>query len=149
MRIHKFILIAFLLMFGSCRTKKSLTESEKTIMKDSIIYKEVIIKSPAINDTILIKSPCDSLGNLKPFKQVITAPQGKITIEGKNNQIKGNIQLNETNNSSKIDKDYHSNNIQKSKELIKRVVVPDWRLIIVLIISIILNIYFIYNRFFK
>lgn len=149
MRIHKFILIAFLLMFSSCRTKKSITESEKTIVKDSIIYKEVIIKSPAINDTILIKSPCDSLGNLKPFKHIITAPQGKITIEGKNNQIKGNIQLNETNNSSKIDKDYHSNNTQKSKELFKRVAVPDWRIIIALIISIILNIYFIYNRFFK
>lgn len=149
MKIYKILFIAILLITGSCRSKKSLTESEKIVVKDSIIYKEVIIKSPALKDTILIKSPCDSLGNLKPFKQVIAAPQGKIIIEGKNNQIKGDIQLNETNNSSKIDNKYHSNNIQKSKELIKRVVVPDWGIIIALIISIILNIYLIYNKFFK
>lgn len=78
----------------SCQAYKRkicLSCATNTVIKDSVSVKETVkydttyvsISGP----TITIKSPCDSLGNLKPFKQTKTVNGVRQVIEGKDNTI--------------------------------------------------------------
>lgn len=106
--------------FG-CRSKKTVTESKEILKTDTIIKTKTETLVERFTDTLTIEQPCDSLGNLKPFKQIISASQGKVSIQGKNNVITAEIDLNaykkiwETEYKSKLDK----NVFIKDKEVIR------------------------------
>jgi hypothetical protein len=92
-RIYFFI-ISFTLL-SSCKTTKSVSKIKETNKIDSVfIYREKeIVKR--FTDTLTIKEPCDTItGKLKPFKRIISVPQGDILLEGVNNIFTANIDLN-------------------------------------------------------
>ena len=117
----KSILLILILIASSCVSKKTITEYKDRIVNDTIIKTKTEILVERFTDTLTIEQPCDSLGNLKPFKQLISTKQGKVSIQGKNNVITAEIDLNaykkiwETEYKSKLDK----NTIIKEKEVVK------------------------------
>ena len=113
--------IIMLLLLAGCASKKTITEYKDRVVNDTIIKTKTEILVERFTDTLTIEQPCDSLGNLKPFKQLISTKQGKVSIQGKNNVITAEIDLNaykeiwEKEYKSKLDK----NIIIKEKEVIK------------------------------
>ena len=117
----KLILLIFIVIASSCASKKTITEYKDRIVNDTIIKTRTEVLVERFTDTLTIEQPCDSLGNLKPFKQLISTKQGKMSLQGKNNVITAEIDLNaykeiwEKEYKSKLDK----NTIVKEKEVVK------------------------------
>jgi hypothetical protein len=113
-------LIILLLVFG-CSSKKTITEYRDRIVADTIINSKTEVLIERFTDTLTIEQPCDSLGNLRPFNQVVSTPQGKYILTGANNVITAELDLNgykkiwEKEYKSKLDK----NTIIKEKEVIR------------------------------
>ena len=113
-------LIILLLVFG-CSSKKTVTEYRDRVVTDTIINSKTEVLIERFTDTLTGEQPCDSLGNLKPFNQLISTSQGKVSIQGKNNVITAKIDLNaykkiwETEYKSKQEQ----NVVIKEKELIR------------------------------
>ena len=131
--------IVILLLFTSCTAKKVITKSEKVIVNDTIILTKDRIVTKAVNDTILIENPCDSLGILKPFKERLKTSQGEITIQSKNNALEATINLDSIVQS--IEKRYESKTIdtkEKSDTLKIKYKTPIW-LVLSLIFSVVVN----------
>jgi hypothetical protein len=134
----KSILLILIVIASSCASKKTITEYKDRVVKDTIIKTRTEVLVERFTDTLTINQPCDSLGNLKPFKQLISTKQGKVSLQGKNNVITAEIDLNaykeilEKEYKSKLDK----NTIIKEKEVI-RYKTPRWLIIYSLLITII------------
>ena len=90
---NKSYIFLLLFFFISCNAKKVVTEYKEIIKKDTIYTIKTIKEVEAFRDTLTIKQPCDSLGNLKPFKQFIKTKQGNISLIGINNVITAEIDL--------------------------------------------------------
>lgn len=118
---NKSYIFLLLFFFIGCNASKSTIEYKERIVKDTILQTKIEVLVERFTDTLTIKQPCDSLGNLKPFKQIISTKQGKVSIQGKNNVITAEIDLNaykqiwESEYKSKIDK----NIVIKEKEVVK------------------------------
>jgi len=119
--IKKLIILLLLSGLSGCAAKKTITEYKDRIINDTIIKTRTEVLVERFTDTLTINQPCDSLGNLKPFKQLISTKQGKVSIQGKNNVITAEIDLKaykdvlEKEYISKLDK----NTIVKEKEVIR------------------------------
>ena len=119
--IKKLIILLLLSGLYGCASKKTITEYKDRIVNDTIIKTRTEVLVERFTDTLTINQPCDSLGNLKPFKQLISTKQGKVSLQGKNNVITAEIDLNaykeilEKEYKSKLDK----NTIVKEKEVIR------------------------------
>ena len=119
--------IFILLLLSSCSSKKTITEYKDRIVNDTIIKTRTEVLVERFTDTLTINQPCDSLGNLKPFKQLISTKQGKVSIQGKNNVITAEIDLKAYKDV--LEKEYKSrlanNTTIKEKEVI-RYRIPLW-----------------------
>ena len=91
---NKSYIFLLLFFFSSCVSKKLVTDVQERIKVDTIYKTKTIKEVERFTDTLVIDKPCDSLGNLKPFKQLIKTKQGNITLVGLNNQITQQIDLN-------------------------------------------------------
>ena len=137
-------LFILLLLIG-CSSKKTITEYKDRIVNDTIIKTKTETLVERFTDTLTIERPCDSLGNLKPFKQLISTKQGKVSLQGKNNVITAEIDLNaykkiwETEYKSKLDK----NTTIKEKEVV-RYRTPLW---LILLCPILFGFGFLIGRF--
>lgn len=132
--------IVILLLFTSCTAKKIVTQTKEVVVNDTIILTKDRIVTKAVNDTILIDSPCDSLGILKPFKQRLKTAQGEITIQSKNNVLEATINLDSIVQS--IEKRYESKTVdtkEKSDTLKVKYKTPLW-LVLSLVFSVLLNV---------
>lgn len=145
--MKKYIILTLLLI--SCATKKTTYDFKEHQKIDSINYHSEQIIYPAIKDTFWLKSPCDSLGKLKPFKESFTSTQGKVTIEGINGHISTIIDLEGTSTTiiKDVNKDNELNNSIKSE--VKIITQTNWKIILLLVLSILLNIYFLYYHILK
>jgi hypothetical protein len=129
--IKKLIILLLLSGLSGCAAKKRITEYKDRIINDTIIKTRTEVLVERFTDTLIINQPCDSLGNLKPFKQLISTKQGKVSLQGKNNVITAEINLNaykeilEKEYKSKLDK----NTIIKEKEVI-RYRTPFWLILL-------------------
>jgi hypothetical protein len=118
--MNKYFILVLLISFG-CSSKKTITEYRDRVVSDTIIKTRTEVLVERFTDTLTIESPCDTLGNLKSFKQVISTKQGKVTIQNKNGNIDATINLKgykdilEKEYKSKLDK----NTIVKEKEVIR------------------------------
>lgn len=145
---NKYYIFFILILFFNCVSKKSTIEYKEKIVKDTIYknVKETIIER--FTDTLVINKVCDSVGNLKPFKQLIKTNQGNISLTGINNNITAEIDLKgykkiwEQEYKSK----YNSNTQIKEVEVIKYK--TSTSVILALVISILINIFLIKSRFF-
>jgi 16S rRNA C967 or C1407 C5-methylase (RsmB/RsmF family) len=132
--------IVILLLFTSCTAKKIVTQTKEVVVNDTIILTKDRIVTKAVNDTILIDSPCDSLGILKPFKERLKTAQGEITIQSKNNVLQATINLDSIVQS--IQKRYESKTVdtkEKSDTLKVKYKTPLW-LVLSLVFSVLLNV---------
>ena len=91
---NKSYIFLLLFFFSSCVSKKLVTDIQERIKVDTVYKTKTIKEIERFTDTLVIDKPCDSLGNLKPFKQLIKTKQGNITLVGLNNQITQQIDLN-------------------------------------------------------
>lgn len=116
----KKLIIILLVIFSSCRSKKTITEFKEVVRVDTleIIKEREIVKR--FTDTLTIESPCTENGNLKPFKQVISTTQGKVSIQSNNGNITAKIDLkehiNEKFNERKI-------SVKENNEIKKEVII--------------------------
>lgn len=115
MKQKLFFIIIILSLLSSCCAKKSVIETKEVVKIDSVFVTKEVVKR--FKDTLKIESPCDSLGQLKPFKRSIIVPQGNITIEGINNEINGNIDLKGYENT--IERKYKNIYEKKMSEIVK------------------------------
>jgi len=131
-----FLLILF---FGSCVARKSTVEYKDRVVKDTVYknVKETIVER--FTDTLTIEQPCDSLGNLKPFRQSIKVSQGNINLTGFNNVITAEIDLDGYKKiwQKEFVKQYEANKHKIDKEVVKYRY-PLW-LFLCLFASILLN----------
>jgi hypothetical protein len=88
MKNKTIILAIILLILNSCASKKIITEYKDRIVKDSIYITNDRYITKQINDTIVVNSVCDSLGNLKDFDRQILSNNVKVSLKS----IKGDIQ---------------------------------------------------------
>ena len=135
----KYFSLIFLLLFLSCAAKKTTKQTKEIVKNDTIIITKDRYIFKAVRDSFLIKRPCDTLGILKPFKQRLVTAQGNITIEGKNNTITAEINLDSIVQS--IEKKYKSTIVKSTeKEAIEvvRYKAPLW-LIVTAAFSVLLN----------
>lgn len=82
MRIILIILLAFLLI--GCRSKKNTIETHST---DTVRIEKIVKITPAQLNSLVIESPCDSLGNLKPFTYQFGSGNNKTTVKTLKNTI--------------------------------------------------------------
>lgn len=144
----KLILLILVVVASSCASKKTITEYRDTVVNDTIIKTRTEVLVERFTDTLTINQPCDSLGNLKPFKQLISTKQGNVSLMGKNNVITAEIDLKaykqiwETEYKSKLDK----NTVIKEKEIL-RYKIPLWCWLLISLESLIIAL-LLKNRFF-
>ena len=79
----RYLLIIFLLV--SCTAKKTTTE--RITQKDTLQTTSLRYVSQPISTTIQINDICDTLGNIKPFKQLETSGQNKANVRTENNTL--------------------------------------------------------------
>ena len=91
---NKSYIFLLLFFFTSCVSKKLVTDIQERVKVDTIYKTKTIKEVERFVDTLVIEKPCDSLGNLKPFKQLIKTKQGNVTLVGFNNRITQQIDLN-------------------------------------------------------
>ena len=105
------IAILVLLLISSCKAKRV----EHTVYRTDTIKTSAVIKirAPQLNK-IEIERPCDSLGNLKPFKYSFGTGNNKTTLKAVNDTIYLEQNIDSIVN-SKIDT-YKSSNV-KEKEI--------------------------------
>ena len=93
MKSKLFFFSIILIVFANCRSKKVVTQYKEVIKRDSIFVTKEKRIIERFTDTLTIEKPCDSIGNLKAFKRTFVVPQGKISLQGSNNQIQAKIDL--------------------------------------------------------
>ena len=82
MRIILIFLLAFLLI--GCKSKKNTIETHST---DTVRIEKIVRITPAQLNSLVIESPCDSLGNLKPFRYSFGSGNNKTTVKTLKNTI--------------------------------------------------------------
>tara|TARA_R110000764_G_scaffold190814_2_gene276044 strand:- start:221 stop:685 length:465 start_codon:yes stop_codon:yes gene_type:complete len=96
----------FIFFFTACVSKKSVVEYRDRLVTDTLIVKRDVEVIKAIRDTLIVEAPCDSLGKLKDFTQVLKT--SKTTIKLKS--VKGKIVV-----------EYDQDSIVTSKEVVKEI----------------------------
>lgn len=142
--IKNSLLLLIVLSLYNCKPQKIYIETIKT-ERDSIYIDKVIKETERFTDTISIENPCDTItGNLKPFKQVISTKQGKITIQNKNGKIQSTIDL--KGYKDVLEKEYQSKLKESSKVSEKTIYKTPFNMWVILVLSLLLNFYLIFKR---
>jgi len=113
------VILLVLLIISSCRAKKEYTN---TVTNDTIKINSIVKITPQQLNSLVIDEPCDSLGNLKPFKYTFGSGENKTTLKAKNDTI-----YLEQNNDSIINswkEEYKSSFKSEDKLVIKEVKRP-------------------------
>lgn len=77
------LLLIFILVFG-CKSK---IVSVNTHSSDTIRIERIVKITPEQINSLVINSPCDSLGNLKPFIYTFVMGKNKMSLKAENNTI--------------------------------------------------------------
>ena len=93
LQVKRILFILIILILSSCAAKKTTIQKEYINKVDTLIVTKDRVITERFTDTLTVEEPCDSLGNLKPFKQSINVPQGEITIVSNNGNIEAEIDL--------------------------------------------------------
>ena len=144
--MKKLSILLIVLSLYNCKPKKIYIENTK-IERDSIYLTKTIKEVERFTDTLTIEQPCDSLGNLIPFKQVISTNQGKVTIQNNNGNINATIDLKAYRDV--LEKEYQSKLKENTKVTEKTIYKTPFKYWVYLILSLLLNITFIYLIFNK
>lgn len=141
LRNKLFFLIIILLIFNSCKSAKTVSDIQETVKIDTIYKTKVVKEVERFTDTLRIENACDSLGSLKPFKQLIKIKQGNISLIGLNNTITADIDLNGYKNTlEKVYKSKYEKKVSeyKEKNVVYKTPLYHWLIHLLLTIIIIL-----------
>lgn len=136
--MKKYLIIAIIL-FVSCKPTKTIIKESTVVKYDTIHTMDVIYKTKAIRDSIIIENPCDSAGILTAFYSKFVIPQGTITLRSTRGRIEAKIDIDSIESVYKSKYQLSkSDNVQiQSKEVIKNVV-PTWAIITIFFESVII-----------
>lgn len=125
------LLLIFILVFG-CKSK---IVSVNTHSSDTIRIEKIVKITPEQINSLIIDSPCDSLGNLKPFMYKFSSGKNTIYLKGENNTIylKQNI-----DSIKQVWQKEHQKSIFKSDKMETIYKTPNENWIIMLVMSIII-----------
>jgi hypothetical protein len=127
--------------------KKSTIEYKERIVKDTI-YKELIktVFKP-VKEVLYVNGPCDSLGFLKPFEKTLITNKTKVKLYSDKNVIKVEVNIDSIIElrEKEFKSNYQSIKEQKSVDVV-RYKYPIW-MIITLLISVLLNVLLLKNKF--
>lgn len=143
--MKKYLIIAIVL-FTSCKPVKTIIKESTVVKYDTIHISDVIYKSKAVHDSIIIENPCDSAGILTAFYSKFVIPQGTITLRSTRGKIEAKIDIDsiESVYKSKYQLSKSDNVRISNKEVIKNVV-PAWAIIIIFFESVIIIGYVFYK----
>lgn len=132
-------LIIFIVLFASCKPSKTIIKETTVIKYDTIHTSDIIYKTKAVRDSIIIENPCDSTGILNAFYSKFVIPQGTITLRSVRGRIEAKIDIDSIESVYK--NKYQSSKSQNSqveyKEVVKNVV-PMWAIITIFFESVII-----------
>lgn len=134
-----FFFTVIFILFTSCGTRRVTTTSKEIQTKiDTIVIEKNKTIVERFTDTLTIEKPCDSLGQLKSFKQSVLVPQGKIDIFSVNGNIQAEIDLKayEKSIESRVEKKYDALLKDNYKEIVKYKT-PLWLIIYSVLVTII------------
>lgn len=143
--MKKYLIIAIVL-FASCKPAKTIIKESTVVKYDTIHTSDVIYKTKAVHDSIIIENPCDSAGILTAFYSKFVIPQGTITLRSTRGKIEAKIDIDSIESVYKSKYQLSkSDNVQvASKEVIKNVV-PAWAIITIFFESVIIIGYVFYK----
>ena len=116
----KVIIIFILFLLIGCKAKKVYIETHSV---DTIKVDRVIKITPAQLNSIVIDSPCDSLGNLKPFNYTLESGNDKLTVKNIHNKI--NIEQ-KKDSSKSVETDTFKSSTKTSNTITKVPYIPKW-----------------------
>lgn len=122
MKLTKLLLSVFMLLIVlSCGSKKVITEYKDRIVKDSIYITNDRYITKQVNDTILIKSVCDSLGKLRDFERQVLSNNVKVSLKSIKGDIQATVNIDSLINSkiTEFKQNYKKEVIIKNSEIIK------------------------------
>ena len=140
--MKKILLVLIIFSLFGCKAKKVFIETHST---DTIYKSEILKITPAGVNGLKIKSPCDSLGNLKPFDYSFESGKNKVNIKGADKVISLNVA-----SDSIIEKDTKekttSDKTSVKKEIVYRTPEYIWKFIIAMLITIFLETLYIIKK---
>lgn len=136
--MKKFLIIAIVL-FASCKPAKTIIKESTVVKYDTIHTSDIIYKTKAVHDSIIIENPCDSAGILTAFYSKFVIPQGTITLRSSRGKIEAKIDIDsiESVYKSKYQLSKSDNTQVQIKEVVKNVV-PAWAIITIFFESVII-----------
>jgi len=136
--MKKYLIIAIIL-FASCKPSKTIIKESTIVKYDTIHTSDVIYKTKAIRDSIIIENPCDSLGILTDFYSKFIIPQGSITLRSTRGRIEAKIDIDsiESVYKSKYQLSKSDNTKVEYKKIVTNVI-PLWAIITIMFESIII-----------
>lgn len=139
-------LIIAIVLFASCKPAKTVIKESTVVKYDTIHTSDVIYKTQAVHDSIIIENPCDSAGILTTFYSKFVIPQGTITLRSTRGRIEAKIDIDsiESVYKSKYQLSKSDNVRIVNKEVIKNVV-PAWAIITIFFESVIIIGYVFYK----
>ena len=144
----KKILLLLLLLTYSCRSSKTTVEKEYITKTDTLIVNKDRFITKKVVDTLLIENPCDSLGILKPFKNVYKNDKASITVESINGNIEARINLDSIISSIESRQEIKTVEVIKDKEVEVIKYKTSFQVVMALVVSILLNIFLIRRTLF-
>ena len=139
-KMKKIIFIILVSIISGCASKKTIVEYKDRLVIDTIsIFKDRIISKQVI-DTLVIESPCDTLGNLKDFEKTIKTEIVEVRLVNNNGNIQATVNIDSIQQvwEKKFKSSFKRDTKIKEVEIIRNRI-PFW-LIILLIASIGFNI---------
>lgn len=143
--MKKYLIIAIVL-FASCKPAKKIIKESTVVKYDTIHTSDVIYKTKAVHDSIIIENPCDSAGILTAFYSKFVIPQGTITLRSSRGRIEAKIDIDSIESVYKSEYRLRALGYTKTeiKEVIKNVV-PAWAIITIFFESVIIIGYVFYK----
>ena len=130
-----------LFFFTACVSKKSTVKYRNRVVTDTVIVKKNVEIIKSIRDTLIVEEPCDSLGNLVNFNQVLKTSKTTIKLKSDKGKIVVDYKQDSIVNSDLLVKDIKRD---KDIQIVEKKIVKykvDWRVWLALIISVALNIF--------
>lgn len=135
-----------LFFFTACVSKKSTVEYRNRVVTDTVIVKKNVEIIKSIRDTLIVEEPCDSLGNLTNFNQVLKTPKTTIKLKSDKGKIVVDYEQDSIITSDIVVKDIKR---EKDVQIIEKKTVKyrvNWRVWLALIISVALNLFLLKDK---
>ena len=129
-----FIIIILIAISYSCKAKINTVETHST---DTIRIEKIVRITPAQINSLKIDSPCDSLGNLKPFFYTLYRGKDKLIVK----TIDNNIYIEQNLDSIKevwLKEQQKSTFTSDKMDIIYKTPNWNWKIMLIMLITIVL-----------